>query len=34
MAETMDPRIAAALDPAWYHMDAIDARPTAEPPKH
>jgi hypothetical protein len=27
----MDARVAAALDPAWYHMDAIDDR---TPPKH
>lgn len=28
----IDPRIAAALDPAWYHMEAIDA--PAPAPKH
>ena len=33
-APVMDARIAAALDPAWYHMEAMDERTPANPPKH
>ena len=33
-ALAIDPRIAAALDPAWYHMEAIDELAPAKPPKH
>ena len=29
----IDPRVAAALDPAWYHMEAI-AEPAPSTPKH
>jgi hypothetical protein len=31
--QPIDPRVAAALDPAWYHMEALDEA-TAKPPKH
>ncbi|RYE43027.1 MAG: DUF2735 domain-containing protein [Hyphomicrobiales bacterium] len=31
MTQVIDPRIAAALDPAWYHMEAMDE---SKPPKH
>jgi len=34
VVQTIDPRIAAALDPAWYHMEAIEAPAPAKPPKH
>jgi hypothetical protein len=34
VTQVVDPRVAAALDPAWYHMDAIDAPAPAKPPKH
>lgn len=34
MAETMDPRVAAALDPAWYHMEAMEAPAPVIPPRH
>ena len=34
MSQTLDPRIAAALDPAWYHMEAIDESAPTNPPKH
>ena len=34
MVSTVDPRVAAALDPAWYHMEAMDERESANPPKH
>ena len=34
MAQVIDPRVAAALDPAWYHMEAMDAAAPATPPKH
>lgn len=34
VAPVMDPRVAAALDPAWYHMEAIDAPAPVIPPKH
>lgn len=30
--QAIDPRVIAALDPAWYHMDAMDE--PANPPKH
>jgi hypothetical protein len=30
----IDPRVAAALDPAWYHMEAMDEPKPANPPKH
>lgn len=33
-AQTIDPRIAAALDPAWYHMEAMDEPAPSKPPKH
>lgn len=33
-AASIDPRIAAALDPAWYHMEAMDEPAPANPPKH
>ena len=33
-AQALDPRVAAALDPAWYHMEAIDEPKPANPPKH
>jgi hypothetical protein len=32
--KAMDPRVAAALDPAWYHMEAIAEPTPAKPPKH
>jgi len=34
MEQVLDPRIAAALDPAWYHMEAMDERAPEQPPKH
>ena len=34
VTQVVDPRVAAALDPAWYHMEAIDAPAPAVPPKH
>ena len=34
MVSTIDPRVAAALDPAWYHMEAMDEQTPAVPPKH
>lgn len=34
VAQVVDPRAATALDPAWYHMDAIDAPAPVNPPKH
>ena len=34
MAQSMDSRVAAALDPAWYHMEAMDTPAPAFPPKH
>jgi hypothetical protein len=34
MESTIDPRIAAALDPAWYHMEAVQTLAPAVPPKH
>lgn len=34
MVSTLDPRIAAALDPAWYHMEALEAPVPAIPPRH
>lgn len=34
IAQPIDPRVAAALDPAWYHMEAMDATTPAMPPKH
>lgn len=33
-AQAIDPRVAAALDPAWYHMEAMDEPAPAKPPKH
>jgi hypothetical protein len=33
-ATAMDARVAAALDPAWYHMEAMDERTPTNPPKH
>ena len=30
----LDARVAAALDPAWYHMEAMDAPKPSNPPKH
>lgn len=33
-ARAIDPRVAAALDPAWYHMEAIDDPAPVNPPKH
>jgi hypothetical protein len=33
-AIAIDPRVAAALDPAWYHMEAIDEASPSNPPKH
>jgi hypothetical protein len=31
-SDAIDPRVAAALDPAWYHLEALaDPAPT---PKH
>jgi hypothetical protein len=33
-ASAVDPRVAAALDPAWYHMEAIDESKPTNPPKH
>lgn len=32
--QIIDPRVAAALDPAWYHMEAIQDQPPANPHKH
>ena len=32
--KAMDPRVLAALDPAWYHMEAIAEPTPAKPPKH
>jgi hypothetical protein len=34
MTSIIDPRVAAALDPAWYHMEAIDEPAPAIPPRH
>ncbi|MBX9458418.1 MAG: DUF2735 domain-containing protein [Rhizobium sp.] len=34
VAQAIDPRAAAALDPAWYHMEAIVDQPPANPPRH
>jgi hypothetical protein len=34
VAPVMDARVAAALDPAWYHMEAMDERTPTNPPKH
>jgi hypothetical protein len=34
VARVVDPRVAAALDPAWYHMEAMDETKPANPPKH
>lgn len=34
MAEAIDPRVAAALDPAWYHMEALDEQVPVHTPKH
>jgi len=34
VAQPIDPRIAAALDPAWYHMEAIEEPVPGNPPKH
>ena len=34
MVSSVDPRVAAALDPAWYHMEAMDKPSPAVPPKH
>ena len=34
VAQPVDPRVAAALDPAWYHMEAIDEPAPVKPPKH
>lgn len=34
MAQPIDPRVVAALDPAWYHMEAMDAPAPSIPPKH
>ena len=34
VSETMDPRVAAALDPAWYHMEAMEAPAPVIPPRH
>lgn len=31
MEQAIDPRVLAALDPAWYHMEAMDE---SKPPKH
>jgi hypothetical protein len=33
-AQAIDPRVAAALEPAWYHMEAMDESAPANPPKH
>lgn len=33
-AQSVDPRVAAALDPAWYHMEAMDEPAPINPPKH
>lgn len=30
----IDARVAAALDPAWYHMEAMDAPKPSNTPKH
>lgn len=30
----LDARIAAALDPAWYHLEAIGEPTVAVPPRH
>lgn len=34
MVSTVDARVAAALDPAWYHMEAVQTPTPASPPKH
>jgi hypothetical protein len=34
MTQSIDPRVIAALDPAWYHMEAMDTPAPAIPPKH
>ena len=34
VAQSIDPRVAAALDPAWYHMEAMEAPAPVFPPKH
>lgn len=34
MVQSIDPRVIAALDPAWYHMEAIDEPKPVNPPKH
>ncbi|MGV3549920.1 DUF2735 domain-containing protein [Rhizobium sp.] len=34
MESSVDPRVAAALDPAWYHMEAVQTLSPAVPPKH
>ncbi|MCB1445395.1 MAG: DUF2735 domain-containing protein [Rhizobiaceae bacterium] len=34
MTDTIDPRVAAALDPAWYHMEAMAEPTPVDPSKH
>jgi hypothetical protein len=34
VVEAIDPRVAAALDPAWYHMEAIAELAPADVPRH
>lgn len=33
-ASSMDPRVIAALDPAWYHLEAMDGPAPKTPPRH